>query len=92
MNEGVVRIADETETTLRFTIFLLTLHYFRAMTSLRRQKSVWGGNTGPVSMSALGTHVPKTQVCNAVFYLAMMPKRLLVYRCTLLNLVVFGAP
>jgi hypothetical protein len=41
-NAAVARTMDSTERTLRFAIMLLTLHYFRAMSSLQMQKSIWG--------------------------------------------------
>jgi hypothetical protein len=41
----VGKLVDETENTLRFAIFLLTLHYFRAMSAVHQQKLLWGGAT-----------------------------------------------
>ena len=34
---------NETEQTLRFGLFMLTLMYFRAMTYVAREKKSWGG-------------------------------------------------
>jgi hypothetical protein len=34
---------DETETTLKFGIFMMTLMYFRAMTFLKREQKSWAG-------------------------------------------------
>jgi hypothetical protein len=34
---------NETETTLKFGLFVLTLMYFRAMTYLSREKKTWSG-------------------------------------------------
>ena len=61
-NAGVTKIAEETEVTLRFAVFLLTLHYFRVMNSLQQQKAVWSG-TNHVSNSLAvlgGNKVQKT--------------------------------
>ena len=46
---------------MRFTLFLLTLHYFRAMSALQQQKAVWGLDTLPNSLNALTTTSNKTQ-------------------------------
>ena len=61
-NAGVTKIAEETEVTLRFAVFLLTLHYFRVMNSLQQQKAVWSGtNHVSNSMAVLGSNkVQKT--------------------------------
>jgi hypothetical protein len=40
---------NETESSLRFGIFMLTLMYFRAMTFLAREKKSWGGVGDPGS-------------------------------------------
>lgn len=37
------KILDETESTLRFGLFMLTLMYFRAMTYLSREQKSWAG-------------------------------------------------
>ena len=37
------KILNETESTLRFGLFMLTLMYFRAMSYLRREKKSWSG-------------------------------------------------
>ena len=44
---------NETEQTLRFGLFMLTLMYFRAMTFVQREKKSWGGIGEP------GTKQPK---------------------------------
>jgi hypothetical protein len=36
-------ILDETETTMRFGMFMLTLHYFRAMAFVMREQKTWSG-------------------------------------------------
>lgn len=36
-------LLNETETTLRFGVFMMTLMYFRVMTLLKREKRSWGG-------------------------------------------------
>jgi hypothetical protein len=36
----------ETETTLRFGVFMMTLNYFRVMTMIKREKKSWGGEVG----------------------------------------------
>jgi hypothetical protein len=43
-NAEVAKTMDTTERTLRFAIMLLTLHYFRSMSSLQQQKTMWGGD------------------------------------------------
>lgn len=40
---------NETETTLRFGLFMLALMYFRAMTYLKREKKSWSGESDAVS-------------------------------------------
>lgn len=42
---------NETETTLRFGLFMLALMYFRAMTYLKREKKSWGGEDDEVAFS-----------------------------------------
>ncbi len=39
---------NETESTLKFGLFMLTLMYFRAMVFLRREKRSWGGEDDAV--------------------------------------------
>lgn len=39
---------NETESTLKFGLFMLTLMYFRAMVFLRREKRSWGGDDDQV--------------------------------------------
>jgi len=39
---------NETETTLRFGLFMLSLMYFRAMTYLKREKKSWAGEDDEV--------------------------------------------
>lgn len=41
-------LLNETESTLRFGLFMLTLMYFRAMVFLKREQSSWDGNDDAV--------------------------------------------
>jgi hypothetical protein len=45
---GFKKVLDETESTLRFGLFMLTLMYFRSMTYLSREKKTWSGEAGEV--------------------------------------------
>jgi hypothetical protein len=48
---------NETETTLRFGLFMLALMYFRAMTYLKREQRSWGGGDDEVSDKKSGEKV-----------------------------------
>jgi hypothetical protein len=47
-------LLNETETTLKFGIFMLTLMYFRAMTFLRREQKSWSGEGDEIGIKAKG--------------------------------------
>lgn len=42
---------NETETTLRFGVFMMTLMYFRVMTFLKREQVSWGGDEKELSVT-----------------------------------------
>lgn len=44
---------NETESTLRFGLFMLTIMYFRAMVFLRREQRSWGGEDDEVGRKEL---------------------------------------
>lgn len=60
-NNGVTAIANETETSLRFYLFMLTLYYFRAMSTLQRLKATYGKSDIRNSLEALHGGPPKTK-------------------------------
>lgn len=42
--QEVEHAMDETERTLKMAMFLMTLHYFRAVVQLREQRTIWSGS------------------------------------------------
>jgi hypothetical protein len=60
-NNAVTTIANETETSLRFYLFMLTLYYFRAMSTLQRLKATYGKSDIRNSLEALTGGPPKTK-------------------------------
>ena len=52
---------NETETTLRFGLFILALMYFRAMTFLKREQKTWSGEGDEVIFYA---HCSLYQIMN----------------------------
>jgi len=42
-------LLDETETTLKFGQFMMTLMYFRAMGFVHREKETWSGESDEIS-------------------------------------------
>eukprot|EP01038_Epipyxis_sp_PR26KG_P004789 gene4789-6716_t len=47
-------LLNETESTLRFGLFMLTIMYFRAMTFLRREKQSWSGEDDEIGLKKGG--------------------------------------
>ena len=47
-------LLNETEQTLKFGLFMLTLMYFRAMTYLKREKKSWSGDDDEVAQKKGG--------------------------------------
>jgi hypothetical protein len=45
---------NETETTLKFGVFMMTLMYFRAMTFLRREQKSWSGEGDEIGVKGKG--------------------------------------